>query len=148
MCADHEDASVTIECVTSKTDLPLTFSAKDTVHDLKAQISRMDPFGRPVVISQRLVSNGITLQDERGLRPEWLGGTTVYLIIAVVDSVDGDETISVEQVEANITDLRSEIKGMRKNLTASRNRTAILEWRIRHTKHNPCPKFDGLSDDV
>ena len=144
MCADHEDASVTIECVTSKTGLPLTFSAKDTVHDLKAQISRMDPFGRPAVISQRLVSNGITLQDEWGLRPEWIGGTTVYLII---DS-DGDETISVEQVEADIIKLRSDIKDMRKKLTASRNRTAILEWRSRHTKHNPCPKFDGLSDDV
>jgi hypothetical protein len=143
MRTNHEDTSVRIECVTSKTDLPLTFTAKDTVHDLKAQISRMDPFGRPAVISQRLVSNGITLQDEWGLRPEWLGGTTVYLVI---DSAGG--TMSVEQVEADIIKLRSEIKALRKELTASRNRTAILEWRIRHTKHNPCPKFDGPSDDI
>jgi len=139
MHKDHGDTSVRIECVTSKTGLPLTFSAKDTVHDLKAQISRMDPFGRPAVISQRLVSNGITLQDEWGLRPEWIGGTTVYLVI------DADMS---EQIKADITDLRSEIKDMRKKVTASRNRTAILEWRNRHTKHNPCPKFDDLSDDV
>jgi len=104
----------------------------------------MDPFGRPAVISQRLVFNGITLQDDWGVRPEWIGGTTVYLVI----DPDGDGTMSVEQVEANITDLRSEIKGMRKKITASRNRTAILEWRIRSIKHVPCPKFDGLSDDV
>jgi hypothetical protein len=139
MHKDHGDTSVRIECVTSKTDLPLTFTAKDTVHDLKGQISRMDPFGRPAVISQRLVSNGITLQDEWGLRPEWLGGTTVYMVI--------DPDMS-EQIKADITDLRSEIKDIRKKITASRNRTAILEWRNRHTKHNPCPKFDGLSDDV
>jgi hypothetical protein len=143
MHKNHEDTSVRIYCVNNKTGLPLTFSASDTVHDLKVQISRVASFGNPAVISQRLVFNGITIQDNWRLRPEWIGGTTIYLAL---DS-DGGAARSAE-LEADILSIRSEIEALRKKITSSRNRTAILEWRNRHIEHNRCPKFDDLYDDV
>ena len=117
---------VTIECVTNRAEKKISFKEDNTIKDLKDMISMEEDFGKPLINDQRLVFNGIPLQDGWNLRFGWLGGKTVYMAITS-DTAKQEKAINTE-----ISKTRREIETLEKEIKSCDQRIAILEWRRRY----------------